>query len=119
MEAFPDHGRHDSAARMIGLHDGEILAEGCYAALGLWDCPFSVHRGTFLGVPATGRMVSMRDFDWYRRDGTRLVQNWVPIDIIDIMLQLGDDVMGRLAVERERREASPAPTASAGLVRRR
>lgn len=106
MAAFPDHSRHETAARMIGLRGGEILAEGRYAALGIWDCPFSVHRGSFLGVPATGRLVSMRDFDWYRRDGQRLVQNWVPIDIIHIMLQLGDDVMARLAAERERQECA-------------
>jgi predicted ester cyclase len=105
MIAFPDHGRHDSARRMIGLQNGEVLAEGRYAALGVWDCPFSVHRGPFLGVPATERRVSMRDFDWYRRDGQRLVQNWVPIDIIDILLELGDDVMARLAVERDQRDA--------------
>ena len=65
-------------------------------------------------MPATGRLVSMRDFDWYRRDGTRLVQNWVPIDLIDIMLQLGDDVMARLARERERREAESLDTAPVG-----
>lgn len=103
--AFPDAGLDLGSGRLIGLQDGEILAEGNYAALGVWDTAFSVSRGTFLGIEPTGELVRMRDFDWYRRDGAKLVQNWVPIDIIDLVLQLGVDLMQKLADEREQREA--------------
>ncbi|WP_420628513.1 hypothetical protein [Candidatus Leptofilum sp.] len=43
---------------------------GLYTAggrsLGMSDVPFSIHRGKFLGIPATGKLMTMRDFDWYR-----------------------------------------------------
>ena len=40
--------------------------------------------------------MTIRDFDWYRRDGTKLIQNWVPIDLIDLCLQMGVDLFERL-----------------------
>ena len=106
VEAFPDAMPQPPGGRLIGIKDGEILAEGNYGALGVWDQVFSVHRGDFLGVPPTGKPVTMRDFDWYRRDGRYLVQNWVPIDLLDILAQLGVDVMAGLAAERAGREAA-------------
>jgi predicted ester cyclase len=106
--AFPeaDSTSEPGSGRLIGLENGEILAEGLYGALGVWDCVFSHHSDEYLGVPATGTTMTMRDFDWYRRDGRYLVQNWVPIDLIDILLQLGVDVMADLARERRAREQS-------------
>ena len=90
--------------RMIGIENGEILAEGKYASLGIWDTVFSVNRGTFRGIPATGKLMTIRDFDWYRREGDRLVQNWVPIDLVDLFLQLGVnlfDVMAQQIMQRK------------------
>lgn len=104
VQAFPDVLPTPPGGRLIGIADGEILAEGHYAALGVWDQPFSVHRGTYLGVPATDKLITMRDFDWYRREGNRLVQNWVPIDLLDILRQFGVDPMDRLARWRAGRE---------------
>jgi predicted ester cyclase len=86
--------------RMIGLGGevggGDYLAEGHYASLGIWDYAVSKHRGEYLGIPATGRVITIRDFDWYRREGNRLVQNWVPIDMIDLVMQMGVDLFARL-----------------------
>lgn len=105
LRAFPDRGLHGEPGkgRMIGIKNGEILAEGKYASLGIWDTVFSVNRGAFRGVPATGKLMTIRDFDWYRRDSNRLVQNWVPIDLVDIFLQLGVDLFERLQQQIERR----------------
>lgn len=90
--------------RSIGLTEFDYLAEGIYSSLGVWDAPFSIHQGTFLGISATGKLVKMRDFDWYRREGDLLVENWVPIDIIDICLQLGVDLFERLQRQVELRK---------------
>ena len=106
LQAFPDRGLHGEPGmgRMIGIENGEILAEGKYASLGIWDTVFSVNRGTFRGIPATGKLMTIRDFDWYRREGDRLVQNWVPIDLVDLFLQLGVnlfDVMAQQIMQRK------------------
>jgi predicted ester cyclase len=107
LQAFPDRGLSSppGRGRMIGIENGEILAEGRYASLGIWDIVFSVNRGPFRGFPPTARAMTIRDFDWYRRDGERLVQNWVPIDLIDLFLQMGVDLFAVLAQRIEERKA--------------
>jgi predicted ester cyclase len=109
LEAFPDRGMTTppGKARMIGIDNNEILAEGNYAALGIWDVVFSHNRGQFRGIPATGKLMTIRDFDWYRRDGNRLAQNWVPIDLIDIFLQMDVDLFERLHQQIEERKTKP------------
>ncbi|WP_420642545.1 ester cyclase [Candidatus Leptofilum sp.] len=82
--------------RVIGLTEGDYLAEGQYASLGVWDTPFSLHHEAYLGFPATGKLLTMRDFDWYRREGNLLIQNWVPIDMIDLFKQMGVDLFERM-----------------------
>jgi hypothetical protein len=105
MTAFGEWPKLDNpSGRQIGLGDGEVLAEGNYAALGVWDSEFSIHHGDYLGFPATGKVVTLRDFDWYRREGNLLVQNWIPIDLIDLFYQLGVDVFELLRQQVELRE---------------
>ena len=103
LQAFPDRGMTTppGKARMIGIENGEILAEGKYASLGIWDTVFSGNRGPFRGVQPNGKVMTIRDFDWYRRDGESLAQNWVPIDLIDIFLQLGVNLFDRMNVQIE------------------
>jgi predicted ester cyclase len=90
--------------RELGLGKNDYLAEGCYSSLGVWDYAFSRHHGEYAGVPATGKLMTIRDFDWYRREGKYLVQNWVPIDIIDLLLQMGVDLFERLQHQVELRK---------------
>jgi predicted ester cyclase len=106
LEAFPFRVPPDSIekGRTIGIKNGEILAEGKYASLGVWNSPFGIHKGDFFGIPATDKTVTYRDFDWYRRDGDYLVQNWVPLDLIDIFLQVGVDLFERMFQQIEQRK---------------
>ena len=55
-------------------------------------------------IPATDKTLTYRDFDWYRREGNYLVQNWVPLDLIDIFLQLGIDLFERMRKQTEKIE---------------
>lgn len=101
-----------------------LVSEGRYASLGIWDYEFSVHHGAYLGIPATNRLLRMRDFDWYRREGNRIAQNWVPIDMIDLLRQMDVDVFERLRqlVEYKRQgkrwyDSSTADSAHPGNLR--
>ena len=38
----------------------------------------------------------MRVMDFYRLENNRIAENWVPIDIIHILYQMGFDVFARL-----------------------
>ena len=78
--------------------------EGNYGCGGVWDTPFSRHHGEYFGIPGTGKLVTIRDFDWYRREGNYLMQNWVSIDMVDLLLQMGVDLFERLHNQVEQRQ---------------
>jgi predicted ester cyclase len=73
------------------------LADGPYVVTGGWPSVTATHGGAWLGLPGTGRPVEMRVMDFYRLDGTLIRENWVPIDVLHILLQMGVDVLARLA----------------------
>ncbi len=81
-----------------------FVGEGKYACGGVWDFAFSYNNGDYAGIPATGKLMTMRDFDWWKRDGDFLIENWVPIDMIDLCRQMGVDLMERLRVQVEARQ---------------
>ncbi|MCX6038795.1 MAG: ester cyclase [Chloroflexi bacterium] len=80
------------------------IGEGNYVSGGIWDTVFSKHHGEYIGVPATGKMMAIRDFDWWKREGDYLIENWVPIDMIDLFMQMGVDLFDRLRRQVEQRK---------------
>ena len=84
-----------------GLEDvrfnGHVLehAEGNYGGWFGWP-NLSMKQGDgFLGLPASDRPTEMRVVDIYRRDGDKLAENWIFIDLIHYMRLLGVDVLER------------------------
>ncbi len=67
------------------------FAEGDYCCSGGWPSLSGRHVRPYLGIDATGIDVLMRVCDWWRRDGDLLVENWVFVDIPDLLRQLGQD----------------------------
>jgi predicted ester cyclase len=49
-----------------------------------------------MGLPPTGRDVTMRVMDFYLHHEELIRENWVPIDLIDLLLQMGVDVFARM-----------------------
>ena len=47
------------------------------------------HDGEFMGVPATGKSVSVKYIDMWRLEGGKAVENWVQLDMLGLMQQLG------------------------------
>lgn len=91
LRAFPD--------RVGGNHRARI-AEGALVASTGWPSIRATHSGDgWLGRPATGRAVTMRVMDFWRAEGPRLAENWVMIDMVHLLDQLGVDL---LALARER-----------------
>ncbi len=92
LAAFPD--------RVGGNHVCRIGA-GDYVASAGWPSIRATHSGgDWLGLAATNRAVTMRVMDFWRRDGDLLAENWVFIDIPDLLRQLGVDVFARMRVSR-------------------
>ena len=90
LHGFGD--RHLSeGGRVMGF-----IGEGQYCCGGIWNTVFSRNHGDYAGIPATGKLITLRDFDWWKRDGDYLIENWVPIDMIDLCRQMGVDLMQRM-----------------------
>jgi predicted ester cyclase len=47
------------------------------------------HSGELLGIPATGRAVEYRAFDFHRLEGGRIVESWHLEDYFALLTQLG------------------------------
>lgn len=97
---FGDRGLDVDPGGRYMTHHGE----GMYSAVGVWDYKFSHHHGEYQGVPATNKIITIRDFDWYKREGDLLIQNWIPIDMIDIFLQFDIDLFDRMRRQHELRK---------------
>lgn len=88
LTAFPD--------RRGGQHVGRI-GDGQFVVTGGWPSVTATHTGDgWLGMPATGRPVGMRVMDFYRCENGLIAENWVPLDVIDLLRQMGYDVFARL-----------------------
>lgn len=73
------------------------FGDGKYAATGGWPSLHANHvGGNFMGIPATGKELLCRVMDFYLNEGDLIRENWVPIDIIHMLLQMGFDVFDRL-----------------------
>jgi predicted ester cyclase len=92
LAAFPD--------RVGGNHRCRI-AQGAYVASSGWPSIRATHSGgDWLGLAPTAKPVTMRVMDFWRRDGERLAENWVFVDVIDLLRQLGVDVFARMRALR-------------------
>ena len=68
------------------------FADGDYICSGGWPSLNAVQTKTFLGQPSEGKRLFMRVSDWWRREGDRLVENWVFVDIPHVLRQMGYDL---------------------------
>ena len=71
-------------------------AEGNYAGWFGWPNLTMTSSGGFMGLPASDRRLHMRVVDMYRRDGDKLAENWIFIDMLYWMLQQDVDVLERM-----------------------
>jgi steroid delta-isomerase-like uncharacterized protein len=47
------------------------------------------HQGDFMGVPSTGKQVTVEGMDIWRVQDGKLAENWVIMDAMGLMMQLG------------------------------
>jgi predicted ester cyclase len=88
LTAFPD--------RVGGNHRARF-GDGAYVASTGWPSVTATHRGDgWLGLPASGRPVTMRVMDFWHAQDAMLTENWVMIDIPDLLNQIGIDVFAAL-----------------------
>jgi predicted ester cyclase len=86
LHAFPD--------RRGGNHYARI-SDGDYAAVGGWPSMTMTFQGDYLGVKADGRPLTLRVMDFYRCAGSRIAENWVMLDYVDLFAQMGVNLLER------------------------
>ena len=69
------------------------IAEGNYSGWFGWPNLHNRNTGGFLGLPPSDVLAEMRVVDIYRRDGDKLAENWVFIDILHYLAQHGFDLL--------------------------
>jgi steroid delta-isomerase-like uncharacterized protein len=77
MSAFPDFNK--SIDDMVAEGDKVVVR---YTIQG-------THKGTFGGIPATGKHVSIKGSDIFKLEGTRILEWWEFPDYLGLMTQLG------------------------------
>ena len=103
----PDYVRHDAnLPEVVGPQAQRQFLEGVFGAFPDLDLRpdqliaeddlvtvrhvvRGTHRGEFLGVPATGRVVTFQAVDIFRLTGNKIVEQWVVIDALGLLQQLG------------------------------
>lgn len=73
------------------------IGDGPYSVTGGWPSVFAHHRGGgFCGLPPTGKPVFMRVMDFYLHHEGLIRENWVPLDMLDLLKQMGFDALARM-----------------------
>jgi predicted ester cyclase len=73
------------------------IGDGPYSATGGWPSVLAKHLGgNFAGVGPTGRDVTMRVMDFYLHHEGLIRENWVPLDMLHLLLQMDVDVLARM-----------------------
>ena len=87
LAAFPD--------RVGGNHKARF-GDGAFTITTGWPSLTATFADEWLGCPPSGAQITMRVMDIWRREGDLLAENWVFIDIPDVMAQAGVDVFARM-----------------------
>lgn len=85
LRAFPDR---KSRGHFIRVSDGPYAVTG--------GTVFGTHSAEIMGMSATGKTIDVKVMDFYRLEGTRIAENWLPIDVLGMASQMGCDVFERL-----------------------
>ena len=73
------------------------IGDGPYSVTGGWPSVYAVHDGGgFAGMAPSGKPVTMRVMDFYLHHEGLIRENWVPLDMLDLLKQMGLDVMDRM-----------------------
>ena len=78
------------------LNEEVTAAEGNFSAVMWWPCLRMRNTGDYMGIPANDALAEMRVVDVYRREGDKLAENWIFIDMLHFLKDQGVDVLANL-----------------------
>ena len=72
------------------------MAEGQYGGFFGWPNLSLKPTGGYLGMPPFNEYADMRVVDIYRRDGDKLAENWIFIDLLHFLNMQGQDILSQI-----------------------
>ena len=72
------------------------MAEGKYGGFFGWPNLSIKPKGGYLGMPPYNGYADMRVVDIYRRDGDKLAENWIFIDLLHFLHMQGHDILNQI-----------------------
>ena len=72
------------------------MAEGQYGGFFGWPNLSLKPTGGYLGMPAFNGFADMRVVDIYRRNGDKLAENWIFIDLLHFLNMQGHDILAQI-----------------------
>ncbi len=87
VRAFPDRYGPGHRAR---------IADGRFAASTGWPSLVGTHKNVYMDWSPTGEQIGWNIMDFWKRDGDKLLENWVMIDLIDAALASGKDLLAKV-----------------------
>jgi predicted ester cyclase len=94
LSAFPDR---------VGAGHKARFGDGMFVASTGWPSVTATFAGEWLGCAPSGERITMRVMDVWRCEAGLLAENWVFIDIPDVMAQAGVDVFALMRLRAEAR----------------
>lgn len=81
------------------IFNGHIcrMAEGQYGGFFGWPNLSIIPSGGYMGMPAYNDYADMRVVDIYRRDGDKLAENWIFIDMLHFLNMQGHDILAQIS----------------------
>lgn len=98
LTAFPDRKGGNHFAR---------FGDSDYVCSGGWPSMTMTHKGPYLGVPPTGRTLTLRVMDFWRVGAGQIRENWVLLDLLHLFAQIGVDL---IAVQDRRKHGDQLAT---------
>jgi len=92
VHAFPDR-------RGVG-HQARI-GDGRFAASTGWPSLAGTHLQPYMNWPPTGKRIGWNIMDFWKRDGDKLLENWVMIDLIGAALESEVDLLANLPFNQQ------------------
>ena len=90
-------GPFEKKLDMVEIHDWELaVAEGHFSAVMWWPCLTMRNIDNYMGVPANNALTEMRVVDLYRREGDKLAENWIFIDMLHFLKMQGINLLSKI-----------------------
>ncbi len=75
---FPD--MHVNLEELLAADDDKVVTRGTFSG---------THKGDFMGVPASGARIEVKFIDIWRVENGKAAENWVRLDQLGLMQQIG------------------------------